>query len=863
MEFGMKAKRWQQVEEVFHASLEHASHERLSYLREISGNDVELQREVESLLAAHEASGSLETAASDLAAEWLKGQQPLVGHTLGHFRILAHLDSGGMGDVYLAEDNRLRRKVALKLLPTPLTADGDRLRRFEQEAFAASALNHPNILTIYEIGETNGTNFIATEFVEGETLRTRMTRTPIKISEVLNLAEQVASALAEAHEAGIIHRDIKPENIMVRRGGLVKVLDFGLAKLTRQEGLGQEATRCAPVKTRSGVLMGTVPYMSPEQALGRQVDHRSDLFSWGVLLYEMATGRPPFAGTNASETLDRILHAAPEAISHFNHEVPTELERIVSKCLEKERERRYSSARELLVDLKNPKRDLDVGVSAALAEGRDRGRRLLRPRSWLTISALVMLVIAALGYRFLLRGTPAAISPEIKSLAVLPFGNLSGDPAQEYFADGMTEALISNLARIRALKVISRTSVMHYKGSPKSLPEIARELNVDGVIEGSVQRSSGWVRVTVQLIHAASDTHLWARDYERDPTDVLKLESEVARAVTEEVRVQVTAEERARLASARSVNPQAHEAYLLGRYHASKDNEQGWKQAINYFERATQMAPDYALPYAGLSAAWWQRGLSGANFKEVELPACAAALKAVELDEQLAEAHTALGNIKVLYEWDWTGAEREFRRALELDPGSLDAHTYYGTLLMHWGRHDEAIREGQRAVQFDPLSSKTQSFLGRFLYRARRYEEALPHLERAVELEPRSVHANFRLGDVYAQLGRYDEAIAMFERIRELMPKGGNFQAGIARVYALMGRKREARQMISGLKANAYVIAGVYATLGDKDEAFGILEKAVKERQVLVNIKVDPPFENLYSDPRWKALLRRMNFPPG
>jgi eukaryotic-like serine/threonine-protein kinase len=857
----MQAERWQRVEAVFHAALERAPGERLAYLRGATSGDLELQREVESLLAAHEAGGSLVTAASDLAAEWLIGQQPPVGQTLGHFQILAHLGSGGMGEVYLAEDYRLRRKVALKLLPTQLTVDAERLRRFEREARAASALNHPNILTIHEIGETGGTHFIATEFVEGETLRQRMTGGPMQLDEVLAVAGQVASALAAAHEAGIVHRDIKPENVMVRRDALVKVLDFGLAKLTRQEAAGPEATTRAPVQTNSGVVMGTVPYMSPEQALGREVDHRSDLFSLGVLLYEMASGRSPFAGASAAETLDRILHAQPEALRRFNPQVPAELERVVRKCLEKDRERRYSSAREVLVDLKNPKRDLEVGAPAAAAAGQQRWPRRLRSRRWLATSALVILVGAALSYLFLFRGPPSAVAPEIKSLAVLPLGNLSGDPAQEYFADGMTEALISNLARIRALRVISRTSVMRYKGSPKALPEIARELNVDGVIEGSVQRSGGRVRVTARLIQATTETHLWARDYERDLTDVLRLQSEVARAVAEEVRVQVTAEERARLASARRVDPQAHEAYLLGRYHFNKLNEQGLKQAIDYFERSIQLAPDYAAAYAGLSDAWLQRGTAGANNKEVESPARAAAVKAVGLDEQLAEAHISLANIKLLYDWDWAGAGQEFRRALELDPSGR-AHTDYGHLLMFLGRHNEAIKEGRIAVQLDPLSSATQSGLGRFLYRARRYEEALPHLKRAVELEPRSAQAYFRLGDVYAELGRYDEAIAAYEKIRELAPKGGDSQAEIARVYALMGRKREARQMISGLKAHADVIAGVYATLGDKDEAFRILEKAVEERTAGVALKVDPPFENLHSDPRWKGLLRRMNFPP-
>jgi TolB-like protein/thioredoxin-like negative regulator of GroEL len=665
---------------------------------------------------------------------------------------------------------------------------------------------------------------------------------------------------------------------MLRRDDLVKVLDFGLAKLTnqrhgdaaiRRHGEEDDTFLAASPRPRvpasitdPGLVMGSIGYMSPEQARGQPVDGRSDLFSLGVVLYEMVSGHQPFAAETTADTLSAILTQEPPPLSRYA-DVPTELQRIVSKCLEKDCERRYSSARELLFDLKNLKRELKVGTPAPAVASQERRRGLLISRRWLALSALLMLVVMALLFLFLFRGAPTAVSPEIKSLAVLPLENLSGDPQQDYFADGMTEALINNLARIRALKVISRTSAMRYKGSQKSLPEIARELNVDAVLEGSVQRSGGRVRVTAQLIHAATDAHLWASEYERDLTDVLKLQSEVARAVVDEIRIQVTAEERARLASARRVNPQAHDAYLLGRYHFNKFNEQGWRQATEYFERATQIAPDYAAAYAGLSDAWLHLGIFGAGLKEVESAARAAALKAIRLDEQLAEPHISLGNIKEFYDWDWIGAETEFRRALELDPGSLDAHIFHGTLLMHLGRHDEAVREGQIAVQLDPLSSNTESYLGRFLYRARRYAEALPHLQRAVELEPRNIAANYRLGDVYAVLGRYDEAVAALEKNRELIPNDEDLQAEIARVYALMGRHQEARQMIRGLKVHPpNTLAAVYVALGDKDEAFRILEKAVEERQILVNLKEDPPFENLHSDPRWKALLRRMNFPP-
>jgi TolB-like protein/DNA-binding winged helix-turn-helix (wHTH) protein/Flp pilus assembly protein TadD len=485
--------------------------------------------------------------------------------------------------------------------------------------------------------------------------------------------------------------------------------------------------------------------------------------------------------------------------------------------------------------------------------------RVLRgPGIVIMAAALTLVVIWLLSSR----REPIVSRHELKWLAVLPFENLSGDRAQEQFSDGLTEAIIGNLARIRALKVISRKSTMRYKGTRKSMPQIAHELHVDAVISGTLQRCGGRVRVTAQLIDAATDVHLWTGEYDRDLTDVLTLESEVALAVAEQVGVQVSVEEQTRLASTRRVSPEAHEAYLLGRHHSSRNNEEGWNKAIEYFERAIRLAPDYARAYAGLSEAWLLRGLSRARtgFKEAESPARAAALKSIELDEQLAEGHIALSLIKQHYEWDWAGAGREIRRALELDPGSLDVHTSYGYFLMHLGRHDEAIREGEIAVQLDPASWASHSALGRFLYFARRYEEALLHQQRAVELEPRSVVANFRLADVYAQLGRFEEAIAAYEKNRDVEPKGGNFQAAIARLYALTGRKREAQQMIGGARASAYDVASAYAAFGDIDQAFRILEKAVCEHELLTPLKVWPPLDVLHSDPRWQGLLSRMNF---
>ena len=509
----------------------------------------------------------------------------------------------------------------------------------------------------------------------------------------------------------------------------------------------------------------------------------------------------------------------------------------------------------------------DSQVDAPLRQKGNDGPKRSFTRRWVSLGGLVALTLGTIVY-VLTRGDVTS-HPEIKSIAVLPLQNLSGDPAKEYFADGMTEALISGLAQIRALRVISRTSVMSFKGIQKPLPEIARELKVDGVIEGSVQRENGRVKVMIQLIHGPTDTHLWARDYERELTDVLKLQGEVARAIAQEIRIQVTPEEGARLASATTVNPVAHQEYLTGRYHLWRYNEEDLKRAIDYFERAIQIDPKYAAAYAGLSHAWWARGIFGRiGFREAESPSRAAARKALELDDRLAEAYVVQADVKRLYDWDWTGAEDSVKRALELDPNNLDAHNTYSILLHALGRFPEAIAQIERAAQRDPLAPQIQSSYGRILYRARRFDEAILRLNRAIELDARNYGTYGRLGDVYEQMGRYPEAVAFLEKARALANDPGSsdisYKARLARVYARMGRRSEARQMLEGLKSSGRLplldVAGAYTALGDKDEAFSLLFRMVEQRS-LSYLKVDPPFDGLHSDPRWQELLRRMNLP--
>lgn len=619
--------------------------------------------------------------------------------------------------------------------------------------------------------------------------------------------------------------------------------------------------------------------MSPEQVRGETIDERSDIFSFGVVVYEMLTRCQPFVAASSVATISSILTKDPEPIQQYAPDCPLALEHIVRKCLVKEKERRYQTMHDVAADLQSLSGNLDAGREMVLtsvnltnvtsdteAAPTTAQTSFFNSRGMLIVtSALFLLTVTLILAYFVTSRRATTSSPKISALAVLPLENISGDSAQDYFADGMTEALINNLTQIKAFnRVISRTTMMRYKHSDKSLPEIARELNVDAVIEGTVQRVGGRVVVTAKLIPAATDSPVWAREYNQDLSDVLKLQAEVARSIADEVRIQITADERARFAAVRSIDPQAHELYLLGRLHLSKNNPDDWAEAIKNFEKAKDLVSDYAEAYAGLSDALLQQAIFGVKpFKEAVPPARDAALKAIRLNEGLAEAHTSLGNINFNYDWDWAGAEKEFNRALELNPGNLTVRMAYGHFLHVLGRRDEAVREGRLAVQLDPLSAEAYTSLGRFLYRARRYEEALPVLQRAVQLEPRSSGANNRLAGVYAALGRYDEALAVYEKAKDIAPSPTAYRDVTAYVYARMGRKQEARQLVSSTTVFPVDVANVYAALGDKDEAFRILEKAVEERNAfLVTLKEEPPLESLHSDPRWQRLLSKMNFPP-
>jgi TolB-like protein/Flp pilus assembly protein TadD len=768
-----------------------------------------------------------------------------------------------MGEVYRATDTKLGREVALKVLPAEMASSPERLERFQREAKALAALDHPGIVTVYSVEEADGVHFLTMQLVEGQSLDKLIPEGGMPVARVVEIAAALAEALAAAHEKGIVHRDLKPANVVVGEGGSIKVLDFGLAKL-RPAGEPADSELPTEARTRAGVVMGTLPYMSPEQVSGRAVDARTDVYSLGVLLYEVASGRRPFGERSSAELASAILRDAPPALTSVRSGLPESLVRVVSRCLEKDAAARFQGMRDLRAAL--------AGVPGDGGEGRvGHGWR----RRALGIAAVLALVLGAvyvgsrLGTARSGGGTPdRAGEPRIRSIAVLPLDNYSGDASQDYFAEGMTDELTADLARISELRVISRGSAMQFKGTQRPpTPEIARLLDVDAVVEGSVQRFGDKVRITAQLIDARADRHLWAQSFERQSKDVLALQAELASAIAREIHVQLTPDEQSRLGSAPSVDPEAYDAYLKGRYFFNRPSDENLQKAIVRFEEAIALSPDFAPAHSGLSDAYLWEGFNEGflTASEARPKAKAAALKAVELDDQSAEAHASLAVFKAFYEYDWAGSEAEFRRAIELNPNYAYAPDQLALTLAFQGRFDEAIAETRRAVELDPQNPQVP-IDGAFAPTWQGDIAAARTLvRRSAELDPTNFFPAFADGWIDIQTGKLAGAVPHLEKAKA-MGAPAFASAWLAYAYAASGDRARAAAEVEQLKklslrgsVTAFNLALVALGQGDHPRAVSYLEQAYAEdSQWLGWLGQDRAFDPLRSDPRFAALLRKL-----
>ncbi len=907
----MTPERWKKIDQIFHAALEREPSERVAFIAETCGGDDLLRREVESLLTSHDQSASfIEVAAGDAAAELLSHHDARLktGTMLNRYQILDFIGKGGMGDVYLAEDTMLSRKIALKLLPVRFMISAERVRRFEHEARAVSALNHPNIVTIHEIGRLNGTNFIVTEFVDGRTVRQLMSQTSIHLSEALDLSIQIAGALEAAHAAGIVHRDIKPENIMVRRDGYVKVLDFGLAKLAGRDTIVRtEAPGSDLISTNPGLIMGTVSYMSPEQTLGGEVDERTDIWSLGVVLYEMLAGRAPFEGESANHLIDSIREEEPAPLTQFAEGVPPELERIVTKALRKNKDERYQTVKQLTLDLKALKQELDVEARlerslSASANGnamRDSGQGMVatgratvkqaggfptssaeyivneikqhRLGAGLATAAVIVLIAIATYFYIGRRNNSAASIDGIDSVAVLPFVNINNDPNTEYLSDGISDSIINSLSRLPALKVMSLNAVLRYKGKQTDAQAVGHDLNVKAVLMGRLMRKGEDLVISTELVEVRDNRRLWGDQYKLKMSDIIGVQTDIALQISQKLRFRLSGEESQRLRKRYTENVEAYEAYLLGREHSLSRTRAGMQKGIEYLEEAVRKDPAYALARVYLAYAYTDYS-STLPFNEVRQKVEELLRTALELDNDLAEAHALLGALRQ-DDGDWPTAEKECKRAVDLNQNSVFAHTFYAGYLNRMGRHDEAIAEIRRAQELEPLSVRWQSDLGYQLYYARRDDQAIEQFKKALEMDPNYAQAHARLGATYLQKKMYKEAILELEKARSLdnSPERPGRFAWPAYAYAVSGQRGKAQEMLNELQEQAkqrhippinFVI--IYTGLDEKDQAFAWLEKVYEEQsgRDLGEVRVNPMFDSLRSDQRYTNLMRKINLAP-
>ena len=877
----MKDKRWQEVERIYHLTLEKEASERSTFLVQACAGDETLRREVESLLTyEHHAEGFIEAPALEVAARIIAGEHSPIraGDRFNQYRILSMLGAGGMGEVYLAEDTSLRRNVALKFLPAVLTKDKAHLRRFEVEARAVAALSHPNVCIIHEVIQTeDGRHCIVMEYIEGMTLRQRMAKDHIGVDEALDIAIQIASALCSAHRAKIVHRDIKPENVMLREDGFVKVLDFGLAKLaeTKPDPANSEAeTRAIDLKTLPGVLMGTVAYMSPEQARGLLVDARTDIWSLGVVLYEMIAGRLPFDGPTPTDVIIGIAERDPAPLARSQPQASS-LQPIVTKTLAKDRNDRYQTAEQALVDLKNAKRELELGTDPGFHKRsgpRPANKDPIHHRDSNCSPCYWAGGSGDLVYSTTENANAGDARP-IHSLAVLPMENFSGDPGQDYFADGMTETLISGLAKVGSLRVTSRTSVVQFKGSQKPLKQIAKELNVDAVIEGSVQRFGDKIHVGVRLIEAETEALIWSEEYDGDLRDVLTLQNELAQAVTQAIRIKLTPQEQSRLAERRRINPAAYDDFLRGRYYLNRQTKSDNDSAIQALSRAVEVDPEFAGGWAELAQAYvWKLFLFAPDEKDLQQKAFVAVEKALALDPDLAEAYLARGRLL------WTPSNhfphdqaiQEYRRALALNPSLDEARNQLAVVLGHVGLVDEALAELDQALKTNPGNTLARFRVGEVLLFKGKHEEALAAL-RNVPADANPSLVGHQIVLTLFDFGRKEEAAATLEKFLKDYPEDnrGLFTSLQAMFAAADGQPRVAEEKIKlaiergkgfgHFHHTAYHIACAYALMNRKEEAIKWLESAADNGfPCYVLFATDHNLDSLRQHPRFQQFMARM-----
>lgn len=861
---------------IFEAVVELAVERRAAYLDDACAGDPELKAEVEALLAHDQSGWSLiERPAVEQAADLLADDDSPIGQDVGPFRVLTHLGAGGAGSVFLAEDSRLGRRVALKLLDRDLIGNRQSRTRFVREARLASALDHPNICTIHEIGEHSGRLFIAMQWVEGETLLQAIGGRPMPLERLLPIALQVAGALAAAHDQGIIHRDIKSSNIMVTPRGQAKVLDFGLARLIGQAADGEEDL------TRRGAVMGTPAYMSPEQALGEPADHRSDIYSFGAVLYEMATGRTPSRKASQHETMQAVINQPHTPVSELNPSLPASLAAVIDRALSKRPADRYASAAELADGLRRVAAEAGIhtplvdpspaaGLPAAPRSAPRLWQRMRRAAVPAAVALLLLGGVAAVGYFARPAVTPSEPGP-ITSLAVLPFKPLIEAQRDQPLELGMADTLIARLSHLSEIVVRPLSAVHQYGGIGQDALAAGRAQRVDAVLDGRIQRAGDKLRVRVQLWHVADGRSLWAEDFDEQFTDLFSVQDSVASRVSTALAVTLTGAERKLLAKRDTDSIEAYQLYLLGRYHLARNVDEGLWLGLDYFQQAIAKDPDYAQAHAGVADA--HNSLCGFNViaPKIGFPkARAAAEKALRLDEGLVDAHIALANIALFYDWDWGAAERQFRRALELNPAHAEARRWYGYGLAVVGRFDEALREARRAVELDPLSLDKITGVGEVLFLAGRLEQAEAEHRRALEMDPNFGFGHWSLGRVLVEQGRHQQAIEAFQKAIPLSGDSPDEPAELARAYALAGERDAALEIAAQLERLAErryvapgVIASVYAALGERDQAFAWLERGYAERDfLLVMLEVEPMFDPLRADPRFAQLLGRVGLTP-